>query len=36
VYRGGERFELPRLTRAISVDEVYDGLLDAAGRSLLR
>jgi len=36
VYRDGESFELPRLTRAIAVDEVYDGVLDAAGRSLLR
>lgn len=36
VYRGGESFELPGLTRAIAVDEVYDGLLDAAGTSLLR
>src|SRR5689334_12262700 len=36
IYRGGESFELPRLTRAIAVDEVYDGLLDVAGRSLLR
>jgi Uma2 family endonuclease len=36
VYRDGESFELPRLTRAIAVHEVYDGLLDAAGRSLLR
>ena len=36
VYRGGESFELPRLTRAISVDEVYDDILDATGRSLLR
>jgi len=36
VYRDGESFELPRLTRAIAVDEVYDGILDAAGRSLLR
>jgi Uma2 family endonuclease len=35
VYRGGESFELPRLTRAIAVDEIYDGILDAAGRSLL-
>jgi len=25
-----------RLTRAIAVDEVYDGVLNAAGRSLLR
>jgi Uma2 family endonuclease len=36
VYRGGERFELPRLTRAIAVDEIYEGVLDAAGESLLR
>jgi Uma2 family endonuclease len=36
IYRDGEHFELPRLTRAISVDEVYDGILDRAGRSLLR
>jgi Uma2 family endonuclease len=35
VYRGGESFELPRLKRAIAVDEVYDGILDAAGHSLL-
>jgi Uma2 family endonuclease len=36
VYRNGDRFELPRLTRAIAVDEVYDDVLDAAGHSLLR
>ena len=36
VYRDGESFELPRLTRAIAVDEIYDDILDAAGRSLLR
>ncbi|HSK00773.1 MAG TPA: Uma2 family endonuclease [Kofleriaceae bacterium] len=36
VYRNGESFELPGLTRAIAVAEVYDGLLDAEGRSLLR
>jgi Uma2 family endonuclease len=35
-YRDGERFELPGLTRAIEVHEIYDGLLDAEGRSLLR
>jgi hypothetical protein len=35
VYRDGDSFELPGLTRAITVAEVYDGLLDAAGRSLL-
>jgi Uma2 family endonuclease len=36
VYRGGESFELPRLTRALAVDEVYDDILDGTGRSLLR
>jgi Uma2 family endonuclease len=36
VYRDGEGFELPGLTRAIAVGEVYEGLLDAAGHSLLR
>jgi Uma2 family endonuclease len=36
VYRDGESFELPRLTRAIAVDEVYDDILDNSGRSLLR
>ena len=36
VYRDGDRFELPQLTRAIAVDEVYDDILDANGRSLLR
>jgi Uma2 family endonuclease len=36
VYRNGDQFELPSLTRAIAVDEVYDDILDAAGQSLLR
>ena len=36
IYCDGESFELPRLTRAIAVDEIYDDILDAAGRSLLR
>jgi Uma2 family endonuclease len=36
VYRSGDSFELPALTRAIPVDEVYEGVLDEAGRSLLR
>jgi Uma2 family endonuclease len=36
VYRNGESFELPTLTREIAVDEVYDDILDAGGRSLLR
>jgi Uma2 family endonuclease len=35
VYRAGNSFELPRLTRAIAVDEIYDNVLDAAGHSLL-
>lgn len=36
VYRDGDSFELPVLSTAISVGEVYDGILDASGRSLLR
>jgi Uma2 family endonuclease len=36
VYRNGDCFELPRLTRAIAVDEVYDDILDIAGHSMLR
>jgi Uma2 family endonuclease len=36
VHGDGERFELPRLTRTISVGEIYDDILDSAGRSLLR
>lgn len=36
VYRDGDSFELPGLTRPIAVQEVYDDLLDADGRSLLR
>jgi Uma2 family endonuclease len=36
VYRDGQSLELPGLTRAIAVHEVYDGLLDADGHSLLR
>lgn len=36
VYRDDDSFELPRLTRAIAVDEVYDGILDRSGTSLLR
>jgi Uma2 family endonuclease len=35
-YRSGGSFELPALTRAITVDEIYDGILDETGRSLLR
>ena len=36
VYRDGASFELPRLLSAITVDEVYDDILDTAGRSMLR
>ena len=36
VYRDGDRFDLPSLTRPIAVDEIYDDLLDVDGRSLLR
>lgn len=35
-YVDGDSFELPTLSAAISVSEVYDGILDASGRSLLR
>jgi Uma2 family endonuclease len=36
VYRDGMSFDLPTLSSAISVGEVYDGILDSHGRSLLR
>ena len=36
IYRNGDRFGLPRLTRAIAVDEIYDDILDTGGHSLLR
>jgi Uma2 family endonuclease len=35
-YRDGDSFELPTLSAAIPVGDVYDGILDGAGRSLLR
>lgn len=35
-YRDGESFELPTLSTSIPVADVYDGILDSAGRSLLR
>jgi Uma2 family endonuclease len=35
-YRDGDSFELPTLSSSIPVADVYDGILDAAGRSLLR
>lgn len=36
VYRDGETFELPKLTHAVSIDEIYAGILDGNGHSLLR
>lgn len=35
-YGDGDSFELPTLSAAIPVVEIYDGILDPAGRSLLR
>ena len=35
-YADGESFELPHLSAPIAVAEVYDGILDASGASLLR
>ncbi len=36
VYRDGQGFELPTLSSPISVAEIYDGIVDPAGSSLLR
>jgi Uma2 family endonuclease len=36
LYLDGQSFELPTLSRPIAVAELYDGILDADGRSLLR
>jgi Uma2 family endonuclease len=36
LYSGGETFPLPALEAPIAVDEVYENILDAEGRSLLR
>ncbi len=36
VYRGSATFELPTLVKPITVTEIYDGILDEAGRSQLR
>lgn len=35
-YADGDSFELPTLTQALGVAEVYDDILDATGRSQLR
>ena len=36
VHGNGDSFELPGLTRAVTVDELYDDILDGGGASLLR
>ena len=36
VYRDGDAFELPTLSSAITVAEIYDDILDPAGHSRLR
>ena len=36
VYRDGQSFELPALAGAVAVADVYEGVIDAEGRSLLR
>ena len=36
MYRSGDSFELPTLMSPIPVDEIYEGVLDESGRSLLR
>jgi Uma2 family endonuclease len=36
MYREGDAFELPTLSRAIAVTEIYEGIIDSSGRSLLR
>lgn len=35
-YDDADRFELPTLTAAVSIAELYDDILDPSGRSLLR
>lgn len=35
-YRDGDSFEVPTLTSALAVADLYDGILDHDGRSLLR
>jgi Uma2 family endonuclease len=35
IHRDGDSFQLPSLTSAISVAEIYDGILDENGRSLV-
>ena len=35
-YGDGDSFELPALSAPIPVGDIYDGILDSAGRSMLR
>jgi Uma2 family endonuclease len=35
-YRDGDTFELPALSSGVPVSEIYDGIVDEAGRSMLR
>jgi hypothetical protein len=35
-YGDGDHFELPTLSSPVAVAEIYDRILDADGRSLLR
>jgi hypothetical protein len=35
-YRDADSFELPTLSTPIAVADIYSGILDSAGRSLLR
>jgi hypothetical protein len=36
VHRDGDRFTLPTVAGTMTAAEIYDRILDAAGRSLLR
>jgi hypothetical protein len=36
VYGAGDRVSIPTLTAPVSVDELYQDILDESGRSLLR
>jgi hypothetical protein len=35
-FADGDRFDLPTLSAPVAVAEIYDRILDSAGRSLLR
>jgi hypothetical protein len=36
MYQDAQSFQLPTLSSAVAVAEVYEGILDVEGRSLLR